>query len=42
MLYCETIETGFILKVQSVVANGTVCGKRDGGICIAGKCQVRL
>ena len=42
VLYCKTVETGFVLKVQSVVVNGTTCGKRNGGICIAGKCQVRV
>lgn len=38
-LYCRTVETGFILKMQSQAWNGTACGPRGRGVCIAGRCK---
>ncbi|XP_060579730.1 ADAMTS-like protein 1 isoform X1 [Ruditapes philippinarum] len=39
VLYCRTVETGFILKMQAQTWNGTACGKQSGGVCIGGRCK---
>ena len=41
-LMCRTLETGFVLKMQPHVLNGTSCGEQGGGVCISGKCKVRI
>ncbi|XP_052793374.1 ADAMTS-like protein 1 isoform X3 [Mya arenaria] len=38
-LLCRTVETGFVLKMQTHVLNGTSCGEHLAGVCIAGKCK---
>ncbi|XP_053405507.1 protein madd-4-like isoform X3 [Mercenaria mercenaria] len=38
-LYCRTVETGFILKMQTQAWNGTACGTNGGGVCIGGRCK---
>ncbi|XP_052283601.1 ADAMTS-like protein 1 isoform X4 [Dreissena polymorpha] len=38
-LYCETVETGFVLKMQQHAMNGTSCGDRGSGVCIYGTCK---
>lgn len=38
VLYCQTVETGFILKMQQRAWNGTSC--HHHGVCVAGRCKV--
>ncbi|KAL4227864.1 hypothetical protein ACF0H5_013302 [Mactra antiquata] len=39
VLYCQSVETSLILKMQGEAMNGTICGPKGGGVCISGRCK---